>query len=289
MKILITGSQGYLGKNLVAYSKDLKYNVFGLDITEIKKKNYQKIDITRKKELEKTIKKIKPEVIIHLAALHNLKACQTEPKKSYAINCQSVKDIVYIIKKNKLNTKLIFLSSDYVFRGDQGHYTEADQPDPQTVYGQNKFEAEQAIIKNLKNYLIIRTAAIFGRGGNNFFNFIVDSLKYNHEIEVYNDTFFTPTYIDDLLKTIDIIIKYNHIGILHVAGNSIESRYTFAKKIAKYLGEDIQLIQPVKSPKDQIILTNSTLANSATQIKLGIKFLDTDSALKIYRKSREKN
>lgn len=280
-KILITGSQGYLGKNLITYF-DNKYDVFGLDKVNVKQKNYSIIDITNKKDLAKNILKVKPDVIIHLAALHNLKACQENPDDSYKINYQPVEDIVSIIKKNKLNTKFIFLSSDYAFKGEKGHYNENDKPNPTTVYGKNKYEAEKIITKILNDYAIIRTAAIFGKGGNNFYNFIVDNLQKNQEIDVFNDTFFTPTYIDDLAKAIEIIINNNHIGIFHIAGGSVESRYTFAKKIAKYLRYDEELIKSAISPKEQIILTNSSLSSNETQKKLGIKFINTDTALELY-------
>ena len=191
-KILITGSQGYLGKNLSSYLK--KYDVFGIDIVDAKDKKYDQIDITNKKEMSKIINQIKPDVIIHTAALHNLKVCELEPKKSDQINYQPIEDMVEIINKSKLDTHFIFISSDYVFKGDTGHYNESDKTNPQTVYGKDKVKAENIIIKKLEKYSIIRTAAIFGRGGNNFFNFIVSSLKNNEVIDVYNDTFFTPTY-----------------------------------------------------------------------------------------------
>lgn len=280
-KILITGSQGYLGKNLTSYFNN-KYDVFGIDIINLKQKKYYQTDITNKKELIKIIDKIKPDVIIHLAALHNLKACEANPEESYKINCQPIKDIVAIINKTKLDTKLIFLSSDYVFKGDKGYYCEDDKLDPITVYGKNKKEAEEEITKKLKKYAIIRTAAIFGKGGNNFYNFIVDNLQKDQEVDVFNDTFFSPTYIDDLAKAIEIIIDNNHIGIFHIAGCSVESRYTFAKKIAKYLGYNEELIKPAISLKEQIILTNSSLSSNETQKKLGIKFIDTDTALKLH-------
>lgn len=278
IKILITGSCGFIGSNLLEYLNNKNFNVFGIDVKDKKEKKYFNIDLTNANQTKKIIDKIKPDVIIHTVGLSSLKACDENPALAQKINVVTTKNIADTLK-NK-SCKLIFISSDYVFAGTKGNYKENDLKKPQTVYGKNKLEAENYIQKNLTDYTICRTANVYGNGGGNFFNFILENLEKKQKLFIYQDTFFTPTHINDLLKSFEIIIHNDLKGIYHLIGSSKESRYTFSQKIAKYFNQDKKLIIPINKPKDDPASLDCSLNNKFAAKILKYRFLSTDTALK---------
>jgi dTDP-4-dehydrorhamnose reductase len=255
-KIFITGGDGFVGSNLLlTFATSAK--VYPSVVKSKGLKNEIILDITDRKSVQKVISKLNPNVIIHTAGLSSLAACEKDPSLADKINYQGTKNIVLALK-NKSKTKLIFFSSDYVFDGQKGDYAENDPAKPKTVYGQTKKIAEDYIKANLKNYIILRTANIFGRGGN-FFQFVVDSLTKKEKIEVYGDVKFTPTYIDYLTGAIKELVEKDFIGTIHLTGREKVSRYQFAQIIARTLGKDQKLIRRAAQPKDGLISKDSSL------------------------------
>lgn len=287
-KILVTGSYGFIGSNAVSFFIKNNQNVYGIDIKNIKKDKYFQIDITNKKEIQKIIQKIKPDVIVHTAAMSSLKNCENDKTLAQKINVEATKNIVESIKNH--SCKMIFISSDYVFPGTKGNYKENDIADPKTIYGKNKLEAENYIKLNCKDYAICRTANVYGLGGGNFFNFVLDNLNNGNTIDIYKNTFFTPTYILDILNCLLIIINKQLSGVFHLAGHSKESRYSFGKKIAKYFSKNQNLIIPINKPLEDLTLLDSSLNSTKTAKKLNYNFKSTDESLKntvfFYRKQK---
>lgn len=277
-KILVSGSNGFIGNNVLKHLRDKKYDVYGVDITKSDDKKTFTCDLSKKKDTKLVLDKINPDVIIHTVGLRSLKACEEDPKLAKRIDVDTSKNIIDNIKNKK--TKLIFISSDYVFDGTKGKYKESDKPDPKTVYGKDKLQVEKIIEDNLDDWAVIRTSNVYGNGGGGFFNFIVDSLRSDEKIDVYKDTYFSPTHVDDIAKSIDKVISKNKTGIFHVAGNSLENRYSFAKKIAKYFGMNGKNLLASKKPKADPAAKNSSLDSKKTQKYLSIKFLTTDEGIK---------
>ncbi|PIR73460.1 MAG: hypothetical protein COU40_01845 [Candidatus Moranbacteria bacterium CG10_big_fil_rev_8_21_14_0_10_35_21] len=258
MKIAITGAAGYLGSNLKKYFTDKAEDVYSLDKNIINDTNFIQTDLINYEEVLSALRKVSPDVIIHTAALSSLAQCEKDQKLASKINIQGTKNIIEAIKQVNPNIKLIFISSDYVFAGDRGNYREEDERNSKTFYGQTKKVAEDEIKTNLTNYIICRTAAIYGRGGN-FFNFLVDSFNQNKEIEVYDNVFFTPTYIDYLIDSLAKLLEKDFNGIVHIAGKDVVSRYQFALKIATALGKGEGLIKQNQQPAGGLIAQDSSL------------------------------
>lgn len=288
IKILVSGSKGFIGSNISSYLANKKYELFGVDVKDIKENRYYNIDLAKKTDTKKLIDKINPDIIIHTVGLSSLKACEENPSLAEKINIKTTTNITDAIK-NK-SCKLIFISSDYVFEGNKGNYKECDQTRPKTIYGKNKLEAERYIKKNLKKYIIIRTSNVYGNGGGGFFNFIKENLENKQKLFIYKDTFYTPTHVEDIVKSIDIMIVKNINGIYHIAGNTKESRYTFAQKIAQCFKHDLKLIIPIDKPKGDPASMDSSLNNKFAQKILEYKFLTTNDGLKktkiFYRKNK---
>lgn len=257
-KLLITGSKGYIGSNLTNSELYEIYNCYPMD--------KEHMDITNPQLVSKVIEEIKPDIIIHAAGFSNLKLSDQSPDTAYTINVKGIKNIVDAIKSTK--TKLIFLSSDYVFDGAKGNYRETDYAYPKTVYGNTKLEAENYIRTCVDNYIIIRTANVYGRGGN-FFNFLLSELNQNKTIEAFYDTYYTPTYIDYLIDCIKRLLEKDYKGTIHIVGKEEISRYGFALKMARVMNKDTELIRSVSQPKDGVISQNSSLNSDLSDKILG--------------------
>jgi len=278
-KILITGGSGYIGRNLIDNLQN-KYYVYSIGRRFLNLKNYFVCDITNNDNLKKIIVQIQPDVVIHCAGISNLVFCEKHPDITWEVNFEGTKNLIKTLKSFGLEVKFIFLSSDYVFNGKTGNYKEDDIPSPITVYGKVKYEIEKLIQQEFSNYTICRTANVYGNGGGSFFNFVIDNLKCNKKIEIFEDTFFTPTQINNLIEMIDLIVTKDIRGILHTVGAERINRYNFAKKIARRFNLNDNLIIPTSRPSNSLIAYDSSLNSEKTQRLLGIKFLTIDEGLK---------
>lgn len=257
-KILITGANGYVGSNLRKYLQDRGYNIYGLTSKEVQEEKLYRVDITDSQGIFNIINDIKPDITIHCAALSSLNECEKNPKLAMKINVGTTRNIIDAICSINPRIKLVFMSSDYVFDGEKGNYKEDDEVNPKTFYGKTKVLSENHIKNNLENYIICRSANIYGRGGN-FFNFVLDALEQNKTIEVFDDAFYTPTYIDYLVDSLGELIEKDYKGVIHIAGSERISRYDFALKMAETLGKDKTLIKPIKQIEGGLIAKDSSL------------------------------
>jgi dTDP-4-dehydrorhamnose reductase len=256
-KVLITGSEGYVGSNLKTFLRNAGYDVYGIDLKTVSDEKIHQLDMTDVQRLLGVLDSIKPDIVIHTAALSSLNECEKNPDLAMKINVETTRNLANAIARINKNVKLVFLSSDYVFDGKHGNYREADEVNPQTVYGKTKALSEVYIREHLENYIICRTANVYGRGGN-FFNFLFGMLEQNKYVEVFDDVFYTPTYIDYLLDSLKALLDLDFKGIMHIVGSERLSRYDFALKMAEILGKEKSLIQPVKTV-DKLIAKDSSL------------------------------
>lgn len=236
-RIFITGINGQLGGTLNKYLSRY-FNVLN------NQENFYNLDVSDKSELKYFFKELSPDYIINCAALTNVDFCEQNKSNSYEVNVNGIKNIISCSKKN---TKIIHVSTDYVFNGNKKIYAESDIPDPTCYYGKNKLESENILRTSNRDYLILRTSVIFGETGNNFYVWVRDSLKNNHKISVVIDQISNPTWSWSLSEAIYKSILSNISGLFHYAGEEIISRYDFAIKIAKIHDFDQDRIIPIKT------------------------------------------
>jgi len=231
-KILVTGGDG-----MVASQVD-----FGVKLGK------KELNILDKKSIDSAIKKYQPEVILHLAAMTDMLACQENPKEARKVNVVGTKNIAEACKKNKVN--MVYLSTCVVFDGKKKTpYGEYDKPHPLNVYGKTKWQGEIIAKKVLPNVLIIRTGWLFGGGLKNdkkFVCIVFKKLKNGEDIRATDNRYGSPTYIKDLLDTIKKLIKKDAKGIFHVVNKGIASYFEVAKEIKKVTRFKTKVI-PVKS------------------------------------------
>jgi len=236
-KIVITGSSGMLGQDVVkALADTKKYQIFGVDKLPIQSNDsileQRLFDISDLSLLKSTIEQIKPDIIIHLAAIVNLKVCEDNFSVARSLHI----DVSRFLARQ--NAKIIYISTDSVFNGETGNYTEESIPDPINNYGMTKYLGELAVRANNKNSLVIRTN-IFGYNNPLKFSlaeWALDALKNGVQISGYKNVIFNAIYTKHLANIIvDLIVK-DHNGLINIASKTQMSKYDFLVALANATG-----------------------------------------------------
>jgi len=237
VRILITGASGMLGKALIFENK-ADYSLYGTYLStnlDIKEVTLLRIDICDKNSFSEVISKIVPDIIIHTAALTNVDLCEKEKEAAYKINVVGTENVVESAKK--VNAKLIYISTDFVFDGKNGNYTEEDTPNPINYYGITKLKGEE-ISLTYKNSLIIRTS-IFGLnplGSKPGIEGIIEDVKRGKKIYVPVDNFYSPISVNSLAKIIYYLMENNASGVYHIGSRERISRFDFFNLLFKIYG-----------------------------------------------------
>lgn len=246
-KILITGVSGLLGNNLAYYFKDRGrvlglYNLHPVNIDSVLT---CKCDITSAAQFKKAVKGFKPDVIVHCASLTNIDFCETNKKLTYKVNVHGTKIIADAIKKTGI--KLIYISSDSVYDGVNGNFSEDDHVKPLNYYGVTKYEGEREILKH-SNSLILRTN-LFGWNilddKYSLAEWILNELRHGREIKGFKDVFFSSIYTLELARILEMAVKKDLKGIYNCGSRTSLSKYEFALQIAEKFGLDKKLIIPI--------------------------------------------
>ncbi|WP_050943048.1 dTDP-4-dehydrorhamnose reductase [Bacillus methanolicus] len=232
LKILITGSNGQLGKEL---ERQLSFSHI---VVSLAKHN---LDITSKEDVEKIISNMKPQIIIHAAAFTAVDQCETYRKKAFETNSLGA---FYVAQAaDKVDARLFYISSDYVFDGNkQSPYLEEDEPNPQSIYGLSKWLGEELILP-FHHVTVIRTSWLYGHEGKNFVKTMLELAKKNRTIQVVNDQIGSPTYVKDLSETIIHLFDKKN-GIYHVSNSGSCTWYEFAKAIFEEAGFNPKYVLP---------------------------------------------
>lgn len=247
--VLITGANGLLGQKLCrdfssshkVVATDLQPNSF----VSFPNLSYETLDITDRRALDFHVRFYKPSVIINCAAYTDVDGCEIHRTETWVTNVGGVKNLVGACKKH--NSKLFHLSTDYVFDGENGPYSEDDPPRPVSFYGETKLESEKVIEQSGIDFLIVRTNVLYGFGKKvkkNFLLWLLDKLSAGQKLKIVDDQFNNPTLADNLSECILEIVERNLSGIFHIGGAEYLSRYDFALKVADVFKHDKALISP---------------------------------------------
>lgn len=255
MKFFVTGVCGQLGHDVMNELIDRGHSGIGSDIqseyvgvmdkSAVTFAEYISMDITDAKAVEKTIKEIKPDAVIHCAAWTAVDAAEEEENKEkvYQINVDGTRNIARVCKE--LDIKMTYLSTDYVFDGQGEKPWEADCTDfaPLSVYGKTKLEGELAVKELLEKYFIIRIAWVFGLNGKNFIKTMINVGKTHEELRVVMDQIGTPTYTYDLARLLIDMNETEKYGTYHATNEGgYISWADFAKEIFAECGMDTKVI-----------------------------------------------
>jgi dTDP-4-dehydrorhamnose reductase len=290
-RILIVGASGLLGTKLYEIAKD-KYEVFGTYHShEMKGETFFKLDVTSRKEVFSLFEKLKPNVVFDFHSITDVDYCELHPEEAWLVNVDGTKNIAEASKT--FGAKMFFISSDYVFDGKKTNYSEKDKPNPLNFYGKTKAVAEKVVEFLVPDFIIARTAVLYGLGGlgkKPFPLWVLENLKEGKEIKVVIDQFNNPTLADNLAEILLKLYEKNASGLFHVVGKDNVSRYEFAMKVAEIFGINKNLIKPITSPElRQAALRTRKLELSTRKLQriLDIVPVGIEEGLKIIKKQME--
>ena len=255
-KILVLGSSGFLGRNIL--ERESEFDVTGSYYKEKTTSKLIKIDLNKHNVVKKNIFAHKPDIVVDASQYDFQNMDQNlaiETSKSNAKNLISI--------CNKINANLLFISSDSVFDGKRGNYTEKDNSHPINLYGKIKYAQEKSIKENANNFLIVRTSLLFGWGIKkwNFVTWVINNLKKNKPIKVIRDQYISPSYCPNVAVIRDQYISPSYCpnvadmildsirldlkGIIHLAGSTQLTRLEFAKLVCKTFFLDQNFLTPI--------------------------------------------
>jgi dTDP-4-dehydrorhamnose reductase len=285
-RVLITGSSGFLGLHLLRYSPQT-HEIIAHYCTHKPEKFHHRITpfcLDFYQANLSALDELNPQVIIHAAAMANIDACEEHPREAHYLNFEITRQLVE--RANKTRARFIFISSDVVFDGEKGDYTENDNPRPLNVYARTKTESEKYILNKLPDSVIIRPALFYGlalNGRPSFTEIMLKKLKANQEVKVFTDQFRTPILVNDLTNAIWELATNDFRGIIHLAGIQKLNRFELGQILCELLQLDTDLLIPVKSSDIKLKVVrplDCSLNTSLAQSILKTKFVDCRTGLK---------
>lgn len=249
-RILIIGSNGMLGQRLTDYFS-ASSNVELLCTSQeensfIEDVEYKPLDITNKQRVKDIVLDFFPDFVINAAAFTNVDKSESERELTWKVNVNGVENIA--LYSWTIDAHLIHISTDYIFDGKNGPYSEVDKPSPINYYGRSKLASENSIRTSGVRFTILRSNVLYGPakfGRPDFVKWVVESLSSHKEIRIVKDQYNNPTFIDDICFAISKIIEYKKEGIYNIAGPEILSRLEFTNRIADYFMLDKSLIKSI--------------------------------------------
>jgi len=296
LKILVIGGNGMVGYNLVKFLIKNKHDVsFTYNKNMISDSNSLPLDIMDKHMTEKVISKLQPDIVINCAALTSVDLCETNHDLAEKLNIEGTKNVVSTCLKN--SSKLIQISTSYVFDGKQSLYSETDESLGATYYGITKMKGEEIVKNSQLKYLILRTDQPYGwtekwQKTNSVLR-VINSLKINDELNEIEDWYNTPTYLEDFVSATNSLILKESTGIFHVVGPDFINRYEWAKIVCDVFNLDKNKINPIQSSSLNLPAkrANIRISNKKLEKEIGIKMRGVKSAaedmLKIFNESSE--
>ncbi|MFN4284336.1 MAG: dTDP-4-dehydrorhamnose reductase [Lacibacter sp.] len=281
MKVLVTGANGLLGQHLIRrLVQEAKFQIHAtgkgpsrLAYGPANGVHYHEVDLTQFRKVEQLITQVAPQIIIHAAAITQPNDCAADATTCWKVNVGATRALVKAARA--INSYLIYVSTDFVFDGEDGPYDEAAQPNPVNTYGESKLLAEKIVAASGLPWAIVRTVLVYGErvpgGRNNFVLWVQQQLEKGKAINVVADQWRTPTFADDLARGILLVLLKHARGIYHISGKEGCSPYELARKVAALLGKDAGLIHPVtaetfREPARRPLKTGFTIEKATKEL-----------------------
>jgi dTDP-4-dehydrorhamnose reductase len=252
MKILLLGSNGQLGSDIL--------KVFNENNILLKGFNHQEVEIENLHSVENIITQYTPDLVINTTALHNVEICEENPEKSFAVNAIGPRNLALL--SIKYNYRIFHISTDYVFNGTKtSPYTETDLPCPINVYGNSKLSGEYFLLSTSPNSLVIRVSGLYGiqpcraKSGLNFVRLMLKLARDKGKVKVVTDEYITPTYTVALAEQLLKLSNLNISGLVHCTPQGSCSWFQFASKVFELakINVDLQIASstdfPAKVPR----------------------------------------
>ncbi len=247
MKILVTGAEGMVGSSLCPELAARHHEMIPTDLTPLTPRT-QALDICDSLAVKNMVRKLKPDLVIHLAAATDVDRCEQEPSLAYRVNAAGTEHVVTACRAE--NIRLLYMSTAGVFDGQKSTpYVESDAPNPVNVYGRSKLIGEYAVRQYAGRHQIVRASWMVGgyERDKKFVAKILRLLKERRELTVVTDKIGSLTFTDDLSSGIAAVIETGQTGLFHMANHGVCSRYDVACEIVKCLGRTDVTVRPISS------------------------------------------
>jgi dTDP-4-dehydrorhamnose reductase len=291
--IIVTGASGFLGSNfvlagqqrykeLVAAFHQRRVHLPGLKAVQA--------DLTDMETVQELFQAVKPDWVVHCAALTNVDWCEAHPDETWRVNVEMSRNLA--ITAHKAGANLVYVSTDSVFDGQRGHYAEEDIPAPVNVYAHSKLAGEKAVREESEHSLVVRT---------NFYGWswlpnvglaewLLNRLELAQSVPGFDDVIFTPILVNDLCQIVLDMMELDLRGVYHVSGSQPCSKYEFALQLADVFALDKQLVQPMsiadstlRAPRPR----NTALQTVKISQALRRRMPDVKSGLRCFKALRE--
>lgn len=235
MRVYVTGWDGLLGSALVPAMRAHSHEVSGMSVADA--------DITDTVFLRDRLGAFRPDCVVHLAAMTAVDRCESEPEEAFRVN--EIGSRAVAEEAARVNASVVALSTDYVFDGaKRSPYTEDDATAPLCVYGQSKLAGEQAVRAGAPRWAIVRSAWLYGPGGRNFVDTILDVSARQETLAVVNDQTGSPTYVADLAEGLASLVDKRAEGLLHLANAGSATWCDLARESVRLVGGDPAKVRP---------------------------------------------
>jgi dTDP-4-dehydrorhamnose reductase len=253
MRILLTGANGFLGYYLSKQLIEREHEVIATGRGDCRLPfnghnlfQYESMDFTDPFAVHDVFEKYRPEAVIHAGAMSKVDECEQNQWQAYVTNVEGT--VTMLLNAEEHKSFFVFVSTDFVFDGEEGMYKEDDIPNPVNFYGKTKLEAEEAVKEYEYDWAIARTILVYGKpisGKANILTVVKEKLEKGEEYSVVNDQVRTPTFVEDLAAGIISIIERKATGIYHLSGEDVLTPYEMACEVADHLGLNKSLIKKV--------------------------------------------
>lgn len=247
MRILVTGARGLVGRALLRQQGPELVGC-GRGSGPVEERPYHQIDLLDRRALRQLLAAVRPDWVMHTAALTNVDQCETERERARQVNLDAVAQLVEICAS--VGAGLVHFSTDYVFDGRSGPYGEADQPNPLSHYGKLKLESERVVLDSDIKGLVVRTLWLYGyiAGARpNLVTWPLDVLAQWQTIKIVDDQWGNPTYVHDLARGVLELCRRDCCGLLHMGGATYMSRYELVLQLAHFFGLREDLVEPIST------------------------------------------
>lgn len=276
--MLITGGSGFVGSNLARFFAKRK-SVFVSQLSaniapdlSSSGVNSVQLDVRDANAVFSVFEEKLPEIVIHAAGNKNVKYCENHPDEAYETNAIGTKNVARGCRN--IGAKMIYISTDLVFSCTDGGYKETDSPQPTIVYGKTKLQGEQLAQQELDKVAICRSGGIYGKGSP-LLKWLSAQLQAGEVVECFTDVLNTPTYVENLAETIEVIAQQGLTGIFHTVGQERVSRFQFFKSYASTFEFNPDLILPVEAGDRRtkmLLQPDASLSSEKTSAILGVNF-----------------
>ncbi len=257
MRVLVTGGSGLLGYWVSRVFAERGFQVYS---TFHEKKppavegvEWIRVDLEEPGLVASAISSSRPDVVVHTAAYTDVDGCEVNRERAYRVNVEGTRAIARLCRSKGF--RLIYISTDYVFDGSRGLYSEGDAPNPINYYGLTKLLGEEAVLSACDGSAVVRVSGLYGyspTGKRNFGFNVYEALSKGSEVRAFSDQYLSPTYVVELARSLERLVGVDFSGVIHIAGERM-SRYEFALLVARAGGFSEELVKPASLREARLV------------------------------------